>query len=351
MSATFSANSTACDFLTQHHIWTPKQLSQRVAEMKRTEYLIEGLIPQQAINISVGDSGLGKSPLNYLEGLCVAAGVPFLNRPVKQGRVLYLDYENSSLQSSKLISTLSSFLNLSEPPDNFRLWNKNDSLGPLDLHRACEEFKPAWIIVDALTGMYPTIERDNPTAASALQELRTLMAAHGCAVTLLHHLRKPNDNPRFTREPLEPAEWNTWFYQARGPGVLINGSDVRLGIDRPLLSTNEDLLIIKGFERVNGPIPIIRITRVRDESGDPIGYKLLAGADQLTNLAHRAAYEQLPDEFNFTTAKQVYGKSDQPTIDFLNKCRSAGILQKLRKGWSYGQKTRRIPHAQHGVRR
>ncbi len=127
--------------------------------------------------------------------------------------------------------------------------------------------------------------------------------------------------------------YNTWFHQARGPSVLINGSDVRLGVDRPSPCLNEDYLIVRGFERVSGDIPIIRICRVRDTDGEAIGYRLLGGADQLTNPAHSAAYHTLPREFGFGQAKAVYGKGDQATTDFLKKCISAGILRKARKGW------------------
>ena len=135
-----------------------------------------------------------------------------------------------------------------------------------------------------------------------------------------------------SREPLERAEWNTWFHQARGPSAFINNSDVRLGIDRPSPCLNKDHLIVKGFERVNGDIPIIRVCRVRDRDGEPIGYRLVAGADLLDNSEQRAAYSSLPNEFAFGQAQTAYGKGPQATTDFLNKCISAGILHKAKRG-------------------
>jgi hypothetical protein len=319
--------------LRTHHIWTLEQLSERAEELKIADYIIEGLVPQQAISITVGDSGLGKSPLKYQAGMCVAAGLPFLGRRVHQGRVLYLDHENGLAQIDALARRLAAFLGLAEAPADFRIWSANDSTGPFDLAATCREFKPAWVIIDPLSMMYPAAERDNSSAAEVFKFLRGLMSEHRCSVSIMHHLRKPKDDPKAKREPLETAEWNTWFHQARGPSVFINNSDVRLGVDRPAPCLNKDHLIVKGFERVNGDIPIIRVCRVRGQDGEPIGYKLLGGLDQLDNPEQRGAYNTLPYAFAFGQAKSVYSRGDQATMDFLNKCISAGILHKTRRGW------------------
>jgi hypothetical protein len=319
-------------YLYDHHIWTAEQLSKRAKELKFGDYLIDGLVPQQAINIVVGDSGLGKSPLLYQAGMCVAAGGRFLGREVRQERVLYIDHENGVAQIDGLVVRLTKFLGLAERPTDFRIWSANDSTEPLDLAAACEQFKPSWVIIDPLSLMWPSAERDNPSAAEVFKFLRQLMSRHHCAVTIMHHLRKPSDNPKAKREPLETAEWNTWFHQARGPSVFINNSDVRLGVDRPAPCLNKDHLILKGFERVNGEIPIIRLCRVRNQGGEPVGYRLVAGADLLDNPEQRAAYEALPPEFSFGEAKVVYRREDQPTADFLKKCDRAGILRKVDKG-------------------
>src|SRR5258708_14136069 len=47
--------------------------------------LVEGLLPPRSVNILVGDSGVGKSPLAYHLGLCFASGTPFLVLPVHSG--------------------------------------------------------------------------------------------------------------------------------------------------------------------------------------------------------------------------------------------------------------------------
>src|SRR5882724_12138908 len=110
----------------RHHILTPDELSQRAAKLKSLEYLIDGLIPKQGISITVGDSGLGKSPLLYQTAICVAAGMPFMGRPVRQGPVLYMDCENGLVQVEEVVSRLSTFLGLANRPSELKLWNLND---------------------------------------------------------------------------------------------------------------------------------------------------------------------------------------------------------------------------------
>src|SRR5579859_235175 len=53
-----------------------------------TQHLVQGLIPPRSVNILVGDSGIGKSPLVYQLGLAVASGTPFLDLPVTPAKVL-----------------------------------------------------------------------------------------------------------------------------------------------------------------------------------------------------------------------------------------------------------------------
>src|SRR3989442_1423720 len=100
---TTSTSSAHHDFHIKHHILTPEQLSQRAAELKNAEYLIEGIIPKQGISIAVGDSGLGKSPFLYQGAISVASGATFLGRSVQQGPVLYMDCENGLAQVEELV--------------------------------------------------------------------------------------------------------------------------------------------------------------------------------------------------------------------------------------------------------
>ena len=321
-------------------IRTPAQLGERVAKLGKQHYLVEGLIPQQAVVLVVGDSGLGKSPLLYQMALCVTTGEPFLGRPVRKGRVLYMDSEDGLGQVDDMVHQLSKHLGVEEPLDDLLLWNVNDlpegygqkGRGFEDMIKAVN---PDLVIMDPLNAVYPGIERDNSTATLAYKHLRTIMSKTRCTVVGVHHTRKTDSENRRDNEPLEIADIGEWFQQARGPRVLINGSDVRLGIDKPAKSHirgDDGEIVLRGFERVRGEIPAIRIARVMDDDGEPCGYDQLSGAKLLGNEDQQQAFGRLPERFRFKEAKRIYGKADQATTDFLNKCIAAGILRKVTKG-------------------
>src|SRR4051812_33287745 len=92
--------------------YLPSELAVRCQVLKRTEYLVEDLLPSQSLALLVGDSGLGKSPLAYQLAVCVASGMDFLGAHVKQSRVLYVDFENGLLQIDAMITRLAGHLRL-----------------------------------------------------------------------------------------------------------------------------------------------------------------------------------------------------------------------------------------------
>jgi AAA domain len=323
----------------QFGIRTARQLKRRVEMLGRTEPIIEGLIPQQSITFVVGDSGLGKSPLFYQALLCVAAGIPFLGKNVRQSRVLYMDCENGAGQVEGIVAQLSKHLQLAQPPDDLLLWNLNDC--PEDfgqpsasLRRMLDATKPKLVVLDPFNAIFNDVEKDNPSGARVYLEMRGLMRDFGCGFILIHHPRK-SDKDSQEKDTLDKANLYRWFESARGPKLLINGSDVRLGVDRPSDGRGDTELIVRGFERVQGEIPAIRVTRVVDEDGEAVGYNRLTGAQLLSNEDQRTAFEQLPQRFQFRDAVRIYGRDDQPTRDFLIKCISAGILRQPAKRGPY----------------
>jgi hypothetical protein len=146
---------------------------------------------------------------------------------------------------------------------------------------------------------------------------------------------------------LEDGNMRLWFNQARGASALINGSDIRLGVEEPTacLAYSKDsgvqsvgseikgALVVRGFGRVSGEIPRMHLTRVLDgEDGEPMGYRRMVGVELLFNRDQQESFAQLPDSFSFKEAKQTYGRHDQATRLFLLKCIGLGILRQSAKG-------------------
>jgi hypothetical protein len=135
-------------------------------------------------------------------------------------------------------------------------------------------------------------------------------------------------------EPLEKCKQvRGWFDQARGASALINATDVRLGVEAPshaALGTDskeEIAMVMRGFARVRGEIPLIYVARVFNKDGQPVGYKRAVGARLLFNPDQENAYNKLPPEFRFRDAQHAYDRGPQATSDFLKKCIALGILE------------------------
>jgi hypothetical protein len=117
--------------------------------------------------------------------------------------------------------------------------------------------------------------------------------------------------------------------------VLINGCDVRIGIDihrrrraSLLADTSDVALVIGGFGRVRGSLPTTFVARILDEEGEPQGYEKMSGTKLLFNSDQEEAFRKLPVVFRFKDAERSYGRGAQATTDFLKKCINVGIMRK-----------------------
>ena len=313
-----------------YHIYSPHELKQRAERLRSGEYLIEDFIPRQSISLVVGQSGEGKSPFLYQAMICVAAGIPFLGREVKKGRVLYMDCENGLAQVSNMIETISKHLRLPEPPPDLRLWNLNDPGETFarpghGVRQFVKSEQPTWVVIDPLKTIFPGIDDKNVIANACYTELRNIGAEHHCAFTAVHHPRKPSNKPDERPPNLEKAaDLREWFNHARGSLELINGCDVRIGIDKA--STKNAAIVVRGFGRVEGEFPMMLLARETGGDGKPVGYRLLDAEDRLSE-EQLQTLKKLPSQFKYTEARAIYGKSDNPTTQFLKKLQALDLVR------------------------
>jgi hypothetical protein len=321
----------------------PQEL-RKECERAGQRYLIDGLIPERSLGLLVGDSGLGKSPLAYQMGICVATGIPFLGLPTQKSRVLYLDFENGLQDVNGIITQLSTYLGLNEPPGDLFLWNINDCLPnwgqnghtAFDLIR---DLKPGLVFIDPISALYPKAEKNNDDATQVYLEFRKVIRDCGGSIVNLHHRKKPASPRPGENVVLQSLEDDLharqWFAQARGAGVLVNGADIRLGVDIPGMSgvaNGEIALVVRGYGRVRGEIPTLHLARVFDDDGEALGYRKVAGSTLLCNPDQERAFAALPEQFTTKQAMQAYGRQDEATSEFLKKCISKGILRKVARG-------------------
>jgi hypothetical protein len=321
-------------------IYTVSQMEKIASNTKNMSYLVQDYIPARSIVVMVGDSGVGKSPLAYQLGLCIAAGVPFLGMPTTRGRVLYLDFEDSIEQATNMARVIAQHLGLDEVPDHtFRLWSQHTAvegangknLTPFDLIR---EYRPDFTIIDTLSAAFPIVEAKNQDAATLVNMCRKT----GSAVMLNHHERKESDDKKFDHDfefDLARQTTSHEFGSTRGAGAIINNVDVRLKAVQPRKEMGELEFIVRGYRRVVGSLPSLAIKRDRDENGEPIGHVRIGGRAKL-NPQHRAVFDALPDEFRYKVLNGHFTTSDRAKTLFINACVGAGVLVKpARKGDPY----------------
>jgi archaellum biogenesis ATPase FlaH len=331
------------------------QLKERATELGSGEYLVEGLIPRRQIALLVGDSGLGKSALLYQLGVCVTARIPFLGRSCQQGSTLYCDFENGLAETIQIVERQARYLRLERIPPDLNFWHYGDcedSYGQpghtiIDMVSA---YKPSLAIIDSLSAYNPFAEEHNSAATQMFQQLRKVIRDTGTTVICVHHLKKPSTRADEAPTPLEYAKPRDWFQQARGASALINGSDVRLGVDLPrhdILARGEQerdreeiALVLKGFARVHGQIGVVYVARVLDEEGEPLAYREMTGVELLFNADQEAAFAGLPEAFTTGEAGRIYGRQDQATSDFLDKMQRIGLIRKIGRG-----RFEKIPHS------
>jgi hypothetical protein len=307
-------------------IHTIAEMKALLRDMQRRPYLLQDHIPVQTLAITVGDSGIGKSPLMYELGMCIASGKPFLGIPTTQGRVLYLDYENNIDQIVSIAEAVAKHLGLRGVPDDFQFWSpaspEADNMSPLERIR---QFRPALVIIDTLSAAYPQAEAKNENAATLYSDCRGIMKETGCTIMFTHHRKKPpGPSPNGTVIP-EPASARDALRDTRGASALINGADARWIVTRPRNAGEEVAFTIGGYLRGRGEHPTISVGRDFDEDGNAIGHNRVGGTTKLSDK-HRKVYDALPDEFRWKDLSPHF-IGDRSKQLFRDACYSAGVLE------------------------
>jgi len=290
--------------------------------------VIEGLIQPGTVTVIVGRSGEGKSPLVYEVAITVGEGVQFLGLQTGKGTVCVFDYENHSRQIAKMCKAISQHLGLSAVPNGLRICIAPSESS--DVESVIREERPKLAIIDGLATWQPEAEERNATVTKVMKGLRMLAVETGCAIIVVHHIRKQNSNPHSRPDPLETSGPRDWLQvQTRGVSGVISGSDIRIGIDR--CTHREDALAIRGYGRVDGELPHLCVRREFNEAGEPMGYTRLSALDLLTHDDHEFL-EKLAPKFTFKQAKYASGKSDQPTRNRLIRLISARVVRQTGRG-------------------
>lgn len=312
-------------------LYTATELSELCERYADVPYLVEDLLGTSSIVCLVGRSGLGKSALLYQLCISVAGGVPFFGHKTHQGKAIYVDFENAIVQVKTMLESLSKFLGLDSIPDELLCCNANDpnasaNLTGKSIMEIIKHERPSIVVIDSLSAAFPSAEEKNSEASETIKRLRDSAREAGTTVVFVHHLRKSGADYDFAPR-LGQSELTAWFAQVRGASALINNSDVRIGFDE--YGSNE-LLVMQGFARVTGELPLMLIERMYDNEGQPCGYRTASQIKTLSNT-DRNLYDRLPNEFRFKDVMELACISNKPTNDIIKRMMRLGVITKHEK--------------------
>lgn len=329
-----SDGATAAGAFENWGVFNPEGLD-RFCERKQSasEALVENFLNARTINVAVGDSGLGKTPLVLQLCICVASGRPFLGMRCRSGLVLYLGFEDGVWRVRETLQKLARHAGLSEIPSNLHVWLEEVGK-PLPFSALIEveaQLRPALIVIDPIRLMMPTIE-DPRMAAERIKDLMEL-THHGAAVLAIHHSRKSDR----TGVPIagledEGCRVNSWLECAAGSRAIINHSSTRIALDIPADKSQSDL-VMKWNRRGHGDTGPMRLRKVLDpEDGDPLGWEALTG-EGLLDERDRDRFLQLDREFRWKDVVAVCGgKSQDVPRQLINRAENLNLVLQTERG-------------------
>lgn len=178
------------------HTWERLDLERLITEGAPSPlWAIDELLQQGTVTYVHGDSGAGKSLLALMASIAVAEGTPIGGRATREGRVLYLDGENPTVEIHKRIATLIKSPHICERIDYRR--GVGDALsngGQAALELLAAAHKPTLIVVDTFRALYEGDENDCGEVTAAIRRLRHFTESTNAAVLVLGHDKKPTQN-------------------------------------------------------------------------------------------------------------------------------------------------------------
>jgi hypothetical protein len=187
------------DLIKQNVKWTAPKLDpmtflQKGSDLQaldiKIEWIVDKLLPKQAITLLHGRGGIGKTWLSHLLADAITKGLPFMGQVTKLVPVVCVDFENSMPVLVDRVRKIGI--------ENVLFWHSSNEIQPppkLD-NLKWELYKTlppgSLLIFDTLRAAQGRDENNSQDMAFILDRLKALRDA-GFTILLLHHTPKGND--------------------------------------------------------------------------------------------------------------------------------------------------------------
>ncbi len=187
--------------------WNPSTFDELIErEFEDVEFLIEGLMPKQAITCLSGNPGCGKTWILLEVAIAVATGGKFLDRfQASKGRVLMIDEERRAFETQRRLKKLGSpkikdvFISCLE---GLKI---DDKKTREEILQFCIEKEINLVIFDSLRAVNSSDENDSKGAQAIVDAFKEF-TRRGMTVLITHHNRKES------------------FLTSRDPAQILRGS-------------------------------------------------------------------------------------------------------------------------------
>lgn len=306
-------------------ITTSAELLQKTP--KAMPYIVEKMIPENAITAITADSGVGKSLFALILASHVATGEPLFGTfKVKKNKVLILDLE---MDENTIISRYQSIFN--KPVDIDIVYEQSWKIDHPPhynwLKKTILEKGYGVVIFDTLVNIHSKNENSSDEMKLVNEELLRLMRETGVTIIFLHHHRKLQPRERYGQN------------SSRGSTEIINKTSSHLLLTR-----------MKIFQEENGNF--INSLKIKQEKSRQPGYINAIGVDIKYDHTNKTTWEYKGiidiDKNKIDEAKEnileILSEEDKCTVgQFKEKIQSVGESN-IRKALKELENEEKIKH-------
>jgi len=212
-----------------------------LARLPSRTWLVEDLMPQGAVALLYGDSGVGKTFIAIDASVRIAAGEPVFGRPAESGLVFYVSLEGQSGLHARICGVCQEIGGIdanclplvvrTKPLDLLSADSITDLISAVKIAAANRRRPAALVIVDTLSRAMPGADENGADMSRAVQGLTRIQHETAATVLAIHHTGKNGDRGPRGHTSLRAGVDTELFVSRQKSGRAITVTKQRDGAD------------------------------------------------------------------------------------------------------------------------